>query len=64
MTKKNDDARAQGYKRGLDGKNDAQGLTQGWTDDKESGAARNLGYVEGKKKRSRNEADANARNKK
>jgi hypothetical protein len=64
MTKKNDDARAQGYKRGLAGKNDAQGFTQGWTDDKEAGTARNLGYVEGKRKRSRNEADANARNKK
>jgi hypothetical protein len=55
---KNKKARAQGFKRGLKGKLDAAGLTQGWADDKESGIARTEGWVAGKKKRSQNEAEA------
>jgi len=52
VAKKQDDARAEGYKRGLKGKTDAQGMTQGWTDDKDSSLARNEGWVAGKRKRS------------
>ena len=52
MPKEKDDAaRAQGFKRGLKGKNDAAGVTQGWTDDKDSGVARSEGWVAGKRKR-------------
>jgi len=49
--KKTDDARAEGFKRGLKGKGDAAGLMQGWTDDKVSGVARTEGWVAGKRKR-------------
>ena len=55
---KNKKARAEGFKRGLKGKHDAAGLTQGWTDDKASGIARNEGWVAGKRKRSQMEAEA------
>jgi hypothetical protein len=58
MPKDKDDARAEGYKRGLAGKRDAAGLTQGWTDDKASGVARSEGWVAGKRKRSQIEAEA------
>ena len=58
MPKDKDKARAQGFKRGVDGKNDAAGLMQGWTDDKASGTARTEGWVAGKRKRSQNEAEA------
>jgi hypothetical protein len=51
MPKDKDEARAEGFKRGLAGKRDAVGLTQGWTDDKVSGVARNEGWVAGKRKR-------------
>jgi hypothetical protein len=40
---KNKKARAEGFKRGLKGKRHAAGVTRGWTDDKASGIARNLG---------------------
>jgi len=60
---KDDAARAQGFKRGLKGKRDAAGVTQGWTDDKTSGVARSEGWVAGKRKRSRNEAEAEAEKK-
>lgn len=56
--KKDDDARAEGFKRGLKGKTDAAGMTEGWTDDKTSGIARNEGWVAGKRKRSQAEAAA------
>jgi hypothetical protein len=49
---KNEDARAAGFKRGLKGKRDAAGVTQGWADDKASGIARTEGWVAGKRKRS------------
>ena len=55
---KDDDARAQGFKRGLKGKKDAAGVTQGWTDDKESGVARSEGWIAGKRKRAALEAEA------
>ena len=58
MPKDKDEARAEGYKRGLAGKRDAAGLMQGWTDDKVSGVARSEGWVAGKRKRSQNEAEA------
>jgi hypothetical protein len=57
MPKDKDKARAEGFKRGVDGKS-AAGMTQGWTDDKVSGVARNEGWVAGKRKRSQNEAEA------
>ena len=56
MPKDTDDARAEGYKRGLAGKTDAAGMTQGWTDDKDANVARSEGWVAGKRKRARNEA--------
>ena len=48
MPKDKDEARAEGFKRGLKGKRDAAGLTEGWTDDKTSGVARSEGWVAGK----------------
>jgi hypothetical protein len=57
MAKEKDDAaKAQGFKRGLDGKTSNAGITQGWTDDKTSSTARTQGYNEGKKKRSKTQA--------
>ena len=64
MAKNRDDARAEGYERGLAGKGSAAGITQGWTDDKNSGPARAEGYVKGKRKRSQLEAAKKARPKK
>ncbi len=61
---KDDAARAQGFRRGLKGKRDSAGVTEGWTDDKTSGIARNEGWVSGKRKRSQNEAAAEAEKKK
>ncbi len=58
MPKDKDDARAEGFKRGLKGKRDAAGVMQGWTDDKASGIARSEGWVAGKRKRSKNAAEA------
>ena len=64
MAKNKDDAKAEGFKRGLDGKTSAAGFTQGWTDDQASGTARSQGYVEGKRKRARNQAEKRAAGKK
>lgn len=58
MPKDKDEARAEGFKRGLAGKSGPAGLTEGWTDDKVSGVARNEGWVAGKRKRSQVEAEA------
>jgi hypothetical protein len=58
MAKDKDEARAEGFKRGLKGKRDAAGVTEGWTDDKASGIARSEGWVAGKRKRSQVEAEA------
>ena len=58
MPKDKDDARAEGFQRGLKGKRDAAGVTQGWTDDKVSGVARSEGWVSGKRKRAQLEAEA------
>ena len=55
---KDDDARAQGFKRGLKGKGDAAGMTQGWTDDQASSVARSEGWIAGKRKRSQIAAQA------
>jgi hypothetical protein len=57
MPKDKDDARAEGFKRGLKGKRDAAGMTQGWTDDKASNEARSEGWVAGKRKRAQVEAE-------
>lgn len=57
MAKNKDEARTEGFKRGVDGKADAAGITQGWTDDQAATTARNEGYVEGKRSRSRSEAE-------
>ena len=40
MAKNKDEAKAEGYKRGLEGKVGTAGLTQGWRDDQAAGAAR------------------------
>jgi hypothetical protein len=63
MAKDKDEAKAEGFKRGLAGKVGSAGLTQGWTDDKVATTARTQGYIEGKRKHLRNEA-ASARDKK
>jgi hypothetical protein len=55
---KNEKARDEGFKRGMKGKRDSAGLTQGWTDDKASGIARNEGWVAGKRKKAQLEAQA------
>jgi hypothetical protein len=62
--KKQENARAQGFKRGLKGKRDSAGLTEGWTDDKDSSVARNEGWVSGKRKRSQLQAEKEATKKK
>jgi hypothetical protein len=66
MPKDKDEARAEGFKRGLAGKRDAAGLTQGWTDGQAASVARSEGWVAGKRKRSQLEvaAAAKARRKK
>lgn len=63
MAKDKDEAKAEGFKRGLEGKVGTTGMMQGWTDDKAAGIARTQGYTEGKRKRSRIAAEA-ARDKK
>ena len=57
MAKNKDDAKAEGFKRGLDGKVGSAGMMEGWTDDRAAGEARTQGYAEGKRKRSRNAAE-------
>ena len=61
---KDDGARAEGYTRGLKGKKDAAGFTQGWTDDRTSSVARSEGWVAGKRKRANTEAKKAALKKK
>ena len=51
MAKTKDEAKAEGFKRGLAGKTGTAGFTQGWSDDKILGNARTEGFNEGKKKR-------------
>ena len=58
MAQDKDVVRAEGFKRGLEGKSSAAGITQGWHDDKVSGPARTEGYIEGKRKRVREQAEA------
>lgn len=57
MAKNKEEAKAEGLKRGLAGKVGTAGLTQGWTDDKAATTARTQGYMEGKRKRLRLEAE-------
>jgi hypothetical protein len=61
---KNKKARDEGFRRGLKGKRDAAGLTEGWTDDKASGTARTEGWIAGKRKRSQIQAEADKKAKK
>ena len=61
MAKDKDEAKAEGFKRGLAGKVGTASLTQGWTDDKAATTARTQGYMEGKRKRSRLDAEKTAR---
>ncbi len=61
MPKNKDDARAEGFKRGLKGKGHAAGFTQGWTDDKAASEARSDGWMAGKRKRAQAEAEAERR---
>jgi hypothetical protein len=63
MAKNKDEAKAEGFKRGLAGKVGTAGMTQGWSDDKASGNARTEGYMAGKRKRAQVEA-GKARDKK
>lgn len=63
MAKDKDEAKAEGFKRGLAGKVGTAGLTEGWTDDKAATTARTQGYMEGKRKHIRLEAES-ARDKK
>lgn len=56
MAKDKDEARAEGFKRGLQGKTGTAGVMQGWTDDKAASLARTEGYTEGTRKRSRLQA--------
>ena len=64
MAKDKDEAKAEGFKRGLEGKVGTAGMMQGWTDDKASGTARTEGYTQGKRKRSQLAAEKAARGKK
>lgn len=64
MAKDKDEAKAEGFKRGLAGKAGNAGITQGWTDDKAAGNARTDGYTEGTRKRLRIEAEKRAKTKK
>lgn len=63
MPKDKTKAKAEGFKRGLDGKDGSTGILQGWTDDKAAGTARAEGYAAGKRKRRRNAAEKAARDK-
>lgn len=63
MAKNKDEAKAEGFKRGLEGKVGTTGMMQGWTDDMAAGTARTQGYTEGKRKRSRIAAEAAAKDK-
>lgn len=53
MAKNKDDAKAEGFARGLKGKVGTAGITQGWGDDKAATDARTEGYMEGKRKHAR-----------
>ena len=64
MAKNKEDAKAEGFKRGLAGKAGNAGLTQGWSDDKAAGNARTEGYTAGKRKRSQLAAETAARGRK
>jgi hypothetical protein len=64
MAKDKDEAKAEGFKRGLAGKAGNAGITEGWTDDKAAGNARTQGYSEGTRQRSRLEAEKRAKKKK
>jgi len=64
VAKNKDDAKTEGFKRGLEGKVGNAGFTQGWSDDKAAGNARTQGYMEGKRKRSQLEAQKAARDRK
>jgi hypothetical protein len=61
VAKNEDEARAEGFKRGLAGKAGNAGFTEGWTDDKAAGTARTEGYTAGRRKRSRITAETAAR---
>jgi hypothetical protein len=63
VAKSKDEAKAEGFKRGLAGKAGNAGMTEGWSDDKAAGNARTEGYTAGKRKRSQLAAEA-ARGKK
>ena len=63
MAKSKEVAKAEGFKRGLAGKVGTSGLIQAWNDDEAAATARTQGYMEGKRKRSRNEAEKAASDK-
>lgn len=58
MAKDKDEAKAEGYQRGLKGKQGTTGPFEGWTDDKAAGEARTQGYSEGKRQRQRDDAES------
>ena len=53
MAKNKEEAKAEGFQRGLKGKQGTTGPFEGWTDDKAAGEARTQGYSEGKRQRQR-----------
>ena len=57
MAKTKDVAKAEGFKRGLAGKVGTAGMIQAWNDDEAAATARTQGYMEGKRKRARNQAE-------
>jgi hypothetical protein len=62
--KNKDEAKAEGFKRGLAGKVGNASVMQGWRDDQAAGDARTQGYMEGKRRRARLTAAQTARDKK
>ena len=51
MAKNKEKARAEGFARGMKGKDGPSGFCEGWTDDRAATDARTQGYMEGKRKR-------------
>ncbi len=63
MAKNKDEAKTEGFKRGLGGKSDSSGLDQGWFDDKAASNARKEGFEEGRRERARIDAENTSRKK-
>jgi hypothetical protein len=57
MSKNKDEAKSEGYQRGIEGKGDAEGFFEGWFDDKDANTARKEGFEEGRRDRMRIDAE-------